>query len=329
MSMKKVKVMVTGAAGNIGYALLPRIASGQMFGPQVQVDLHLLEVPPAMGALEGVAMELDDGAYPLLTGMHLFDDVNQAAAGVDWAVLVGAMPRKAGMVRADLLAKNAEIFSGQGRALGEQANDGVKLLVVGNPCNTNALIAMHHAPSISPQHIFAMTMLDELRARTQLAKKAQVAVTSVKHCAIWGNHSATQYPDIYQTTIDGQPAMEVIGDEAWVTDYFLPTVQKRGAAIIAARGASSAASAANAIINTVYNITHDTAEDEWYSVACHSDGEYGVDPGLVFSFPCRTDNGKVVKVEGLEHNAFSQAKIAATLEELREERAAVDKLGLL
>lgn len=324
-----ITVLVTGAAGQIGYALLPRIVSGQMFGADVPVNLHLLEVPAAMNALQGVAMEIDDGAYPLLREMHLFDDINTAAKGVDWAILVGAMPRKAGMERADLLAKNAEIFSVQGRALGQHAHPDAKIFVVGNPCNTNALIAMHHAPQLNPQHIYAMTMLDELRARTQLAKHCDVHVTDITKCAVWGNHSATQYPDVYQAQIKQQPAIDFIKDPAWINDTFLPTVQQRGAAIIKARGASSAASAANAIVQSIYNVTHDTAEGEWYSLACHADGEYGVDAGLIFSFPCRTVNGKVTKVLDLQNNEFAQQKIQATLQELRDERDTVQKLGLL
>ena len=326
---KQVTVMVSGAAGQIGYALLPRIVSGQMFGPDVMVNLHLLEVAPAMSALEGVAMELDDGAYPLLNQMRLFDDVNAAAQDIDWAVLVGAMPRKAGMERADLLAKNAAIFSEQGKAIGANAKSDAKVFVVGNPCNSNALITMHHAPQINPDNIYAMTMLDELRARTQIAKKANVHVSAIKHCVVWGNHSATQYPDLYHTIVNGKPAAELINDQAWVENDFLPTVQKRGAAIIAARGASSAASAANAVVQSIYNITHDTPDDEWFSLACHSNGEYGVDAGLIFSFPCRTVNGKLEKILDLEHEAFSQAKIQATLQELRDERDAIVKLGLL
>lgn len=326
---KEVHVMISGAAGQIGYALLPRLVSGQMFGPETAVHLHLLEVSPAMSALEGVAMELNDGAYPLLKSMQLFDDVTAAAKGIDWAVLVGAMPRKAGMERADLLAKNAAIFSVQGQAINAQANTDAKIFVVGNPCNSNALIAKHHAPDIAPHNIYAMTMLDELRARFQLANKAGVSVNAIKHCVVWGNHSATQYPDAFHATINGQSAAEVIADDAWISDTFLPTVQKRGAAIIKARGLSSAASAANAVLQSIYNITHDTPDDEWYSLACCSDGEYGVDPGLIFSFPCRTENGVVKKVMDLQHNEFSQQKIAATLQELRDERDAIAKLGLL
>jgi len=330
MSKNEVTVMVSGAAGQISYALLPRIVSGQMFGPEVKINLHLLEITPAMSALKGTAMEIEDGAYPLLKNMRLFDDINEAAKGVDWAILVGAMPRKAGMERADLLEKNANIFSVQGKALAQNANKDVKIFVVGNPCNTNALIAMHHAGGTIPaENIFAMTMLDEMRARTQIADKAGVHVTDIKHCAVWGNHSATQYPDIYNTLINGKPAAEVINDQAWVNDTFLPTVQKRGAAIIAARGASSAASAANAIVQSVYNLTHDTADNEWFSVACHSNGEYGVDEGLMFSFPCRLVDGVVHKVLDLKHDAYSEEKIQATLQELRDERDAIIKLGLI
>lgn len=328
-SKKVVKVMVSGAAGQIGYALLPRIASGQMFGDEVSVELHLLEVPMAMQALQGVAMEIDDGAYPLLNKINLYDDVNQAAQQIDWAVLVGAMPRKAGMERADLLAKNAAVFSVQGKAINDNAADNAKIFVVGNPCNTNALIAMHHAPRIKKQNIFAMTMLDELRARTQIAKKTGVHVTALKQCAVWGNHSPTQFPDIYHTLINGQSAADIIGDQAWIANEFLPKVQKRGAEIINARGASSAASAANAVLSSIYNICHDTADGEYYSLACHADGEYGIDEGLIFSFPCRTEKGEVKKVMGIEHNEFAQEKINLTLQELRTERDTVKELGLL
>ena len=329
MTTKNITVMITGAAGQIGYALLPRIASGQMFGSDVKVNLQLLEVPVAMQALEGVAMEIDDGAYPLINSMNLYDDVNAAAKDVDWAVLVGAMPRKAGMERSDLLAKNAEIFSVQGSALNDNAADDAKIFVVGNPCNTNALIAMNHAPRIAKQNIYAMTMLDEMRARTQIAQKAGVHVSAIKQCVIWGNHSATQYPDIYNTLVNGKSAAELINDQDWVANEFLPKVQKRGAEIIAKRGASSAASAANAVISSIYNICHDTAEGEYFSVACHSDGEYDIDPGLIFSFPCRTENGQVKKVLGVEHNDFAKQKIALTLEELRSERDAIQEMGLL
>lgn len=329
MANKRVKVAVTGAAGQIGYALLFRIASGQMFGPDVDVELQLLELPQALGALKGVAMELDDCAFANLKKVTCTDDVNVAMKDVNWAILVGSVPRKAGMERADLLKVNGGIFTVQGKAINDHAASDVRVFVVGNPCNTNALIAMNSAPRVGRDRFFAMTMLDENRAATQLAKKAGVDVTAVSNITIWGNHSATQYPDFYNAKINGKPATEVISDHDWLKGEFISTVQKRGAAIIEARGASSAASAANAVVDGIYNLTHDTKPGQTYSMALSAQGQYGVDEGLIFSFPCRTENGVVKVVEGLKHNDFGTDKFNKTLGELKEERDAVRELGLI
>ncbi len=329
MVQRRVKVAITGAAGHIGYALLFRVASGQVFGPDVMVDLQLLEIKAALPALQGVVMELEDCAFPLLGKIIVTDDVNVAMKDINWAVLVGSMPRKAGMERADLLSINGGIFTTQGRAINEHAAKDVRVLVVGNPCNTNCLIAMHSATDIPKDRFFAMTMLDENRAKAQLAIKAGVSVAEVKDMGIWGNHSSTQYPDFYNATIGGKPVTQVITDQAWLTEKFIPIVQKRGAAIIEARGASSAASAANAIIDTLHNLIHDTPKDDCFSVCSCSNGDYGVDAGLIFSYPSRTENGQLKIVTGLEHNEFSQQKIKLTLDELRSERDAVDELGLI
>jgi len=326
---KRIKVAVTGAAGQIGYALLFRIASGQMFGPETELELQLLELEPALGALGGIVMELDDCAFPLLRDVRYGSDVGEAMRGVNWAVLVGAVPRKAGMERSDLLRVNGAIFTEQGRAIDANAAEDVRVFVVGNPANTNALIAMSNAPKIPNDRFFAMTTLDELRARTQLAKKAGVGVGDVARVVIWGNHSTTQYPDFANARVGGKAAHEAIADRAWLENEFITTVQNRGAEVIKARGASSAASAANAAITGVYNLTHDTPAGELYSVGRCSHGEYGVDPGLIFSFPSRTENGVSYIVEGIEQGEFGRAKIEATLEELRKERDAVKELGLI
>ena len=326
---KRIKVAVTGAAGQIGYALIFRIASGQMFGPQTELEFQLLELEQALGALAGVVMELEDCAFPLLRAVRFSADANEAMRDVDWAILVGAVPRKAGMERSDLLRVNGQIFTEQGRALNEHATQDVRIFVVGNPANTNCLIAMNNAPRISEDAFFAMTTLDELRARSQLARKAGSHVTEVTQVAIWGNHSTTQYPDFHHAKIGGRPATEVITDQGWHANEFLPMVQNRGAEVIKARGASSAASAANAAIVGVYNLVHDTPPGEYYSVARCSHGEYGVDPGLIFSFPSRTQAGVSRIVEGIEHGEFGRAKLTATLDELRKERDAVKELGLI
>ncbi len=284
-----IKVAVTGAAGQIGYSLLFRIASGAMFGPHQAVHLQLIEIPPALGALDGVVMELQDCAFPLLKGITATADLDEGFRGVNWALLVGSVPRKAGMERKDLLGINGKIFVGQGQAIQRGAASDVRVLVVGNPCNTNCLIAMNNAKDIPRDRWFAMTRLDENRAKSQLALRAGVDVTEVTNLAIWGNHSATQYPDFYSARIAGKPALEVIGDEDWLKNTFIPTVQQRGAAIIKARGLSSAASAANAVVDSVRSIVEPTEEGDWHSVAICSSGEYDVEPGLISSFPVRSD----------------------------------------
>jgi malate dehydrogenase len=327
-SNKRVKVAVTGAAGQIGYALIFRIASGQMFGKDVEVELQLLELEAALPGLMGVAMELDDCAFPLLKKVTCTSDVNVAMRDVNWAILVGAVPRKAGMERADLLKINGGIFTTQGKAINDNAADDARVFVVGNPCNTNALIAMHHAPNFSKDRFFAMTALDENRAQSQLAIKAGVDLTDVSAVPIWGNHSSTQFPDFYHTTIKGKPAIEVI-DHEWLKNDFIPIIQQRGATVIKARGASSAASAANAVVDGIYNLTHDTKEDPLFSVVKCSQGEYGVDAGLMFSYPCRVEHGELSVIEGLSMNTFAQEKFNITLNELRQERDAVKALGLI
>ncbi|ACJ18165.1 malate dehydrogenase [Coxiella burnetii] len=326
---KHVKVAVTGAAGQIGYALLFRLASGQAFGLDTTVDLHLLEIEPALPALKGVVMELEDCAFPLLRNMVVTSDPRVAFNDVNWALLVGAAPRKAGMERKDLLEKNGSIFAGQGKAINENAASDVRIFVVGNPCNTNCLIAMNNAPDIPKDRFYAMTRLDQNRAIGQLALKAGVDVPSVKNMIIWGNHSSTQYPDFYHATIDGKPATEVIRDKNWLLNDFIPVIQQRGAAVIKARGASSAASAANAALDSVWSLINTTPADDNYSVALCAQGRYGVDEGLIFSFPCRTENGVVSVIEEIEHNEFGQQKLKETLDELREERDAVEALGLI
>jgi malate dehydrogenase len=327
--MKRVKVAISGAAGQIGYALVFRVASGQMFGHDTEVELNLLEVPPVLPALEGVKMELDDCAFPLLKKVTTTSDVNVAMRDVNWAVLVGSMPRKDGMERSELLNINGKIFTTQGRAINDNAAPDVRVFVVGNPCNTNCLIAMNNAPDVPRDRFYAMTMLDEFRARTQLAIKAGVDVTAVTEMTIWGNHSSTQYPDFYHAKINGKPVPDVITDINWLQNDFISTVQKRGAAVIKARGASSAASAANAALMSVYNLTHDTKPGETFSVARCSEGEYGVDEGLIFSVPCRTENGKLKVVTGIKQNEFGQQKFDLTLDELRAERDAVKELELI
>lgn len=326
---KRVKVAVTGAAGQIGYALIFRIASGQMFGQDTEVELQLLELEQALPALHGVAMELDDCAFPLLKKVTCTSDVNVAMKDVNWAILVGSVPRKDGMERSDLLKINGKIFTTQGRAINDNAAKDVRVFVVGNPCNTNCLIAMHNAPDVPRDRFYAMTMLDELRARSQLAIKAGVDVDKVEQMIIWGNHSATQYPDFYHAKINGKPATDVITDINWLQNDFIPIIQKRGAAVIKARGASSAASAANAALMTVYHLVHDTAQGETFSVARCSQGEYGVDEGLIFSVPCRTEGGQLKVITGFKQNAFGQEKFDITLNELRQERDTVMELGLI
>ena len=325
--MKTVKVAVTGAAGQIGYAVLFRLASGAVFGTDTAVELQLLELEKALPALEGVKMELDDCAFPLLTNIIATSDPNVAFKDIDWGLLVGSVPRKAGMERNDLLRVNGGIFVGQGKALNENAGKDVRVLVVGNPCNTNCLIAMHNAPKIPRERWFAMTALDENRAKIQLAQKAGVAVSDVTNLTIWGNHSATQYPDFTNTKILGKPAQAVIDDDEWLQGDFIKTVQQRGSAIIKARGASSAASAANAALDTIMRITTPTAEGDWFSAAIPSDGSYGIPEGLIFSYPLwSSGNGVPEVVQGIELDEFSQEKIQATRSELEMEREAVKEM---
>ena len=324
-----VTVTVTGAAGQIGYALLFRIASGHLLGPDVPVRLRLLEIEPALKAAEGTAMELDDCAFPLLSGIDITADAKAAFDGVNVALLVGARPRTAGMERGDLLSANGGIFKPQGEALNAGAADDVRILVVGNPANTNALIAASHAPDIPGSRFTAMTRLDHNRALSQLAKKTGQPVDSIKHLTIWGNHSATQYPDWSQATIGGRSVAEVVGDDAWLKETFIPTVAKRGAAIIEARGSSSAASAANAAIDHVYDWVNGTPEGDWTSAAIMSDGSYGVPEGIISSFPVTSSGGEWEIVQGLEVSEFSRGRIDASVAELVEERDAVRELGLI
>lgn len=321
-----IRVAVTGAAGQIGYALLFRIGAGEMFGKDVDIHLSLLELEPALPALKGVVMELNDCAFPRLKSITATSDPNTAFKDADWALLVGSVPRKQGMERSDLLKINGGVFVEQGAALDKSARPGCKVLVVGNPCNTNAYIAKSTAQNIPARNFFAMTMLDQNRAVSQLAEKSGTGVTAVKNVAIWGNHSATQYPDFYNATINGKKATEVITDTGWLQNTFIETVQKRGAAIIQARGASSAASAANAVVDTVKNLRTPTPEGEWFSAAVCSDGSYGIEEGLIFSYPVRSDGKDWSIVQGIEHNEFGREKIGKTHNELKEERDAVSEL---
>jgi malate dehydrogenase len=324
-----VRVAVTGAAGQIGYALLFRIASGALLGPDTPVHLSLLEIPDAVKAAEGTAMELDDCAFPLLSGVDISDDPNTAFDGVNIALLVGARPRTKGMERSDLLEANGGIFKPQGRALNDRAASDVRILVVGNPANTNCLIAKSNAPDIPAERFTAMTRLDHNRAKAQLARKAGVAVSEVTNMTIWGNHSTTQFPDLFHAKVSGRPAMDVVGDHDWMENDFIPTVQKRGAAVIEARGASSAASAANAAIDHVHDWVLGTPSGDWVSMAIPSDGSYGVEEGLISSFPVTTNGGQYEIVQGLEIDELSRERIDTTVNELREERDAVSQLGLL
>jgi malate dehydrogenase len=321
-----IKIAVTGAAGQIGYALLFRIASGSMFGPDQPVHLSLIEIPAVLGALEGVVMELHDCAFPLLKGITPTADLDEGFRDVNWALLVGSVPRKAGMERSDLLGINGKIFIGQGKAIAKNAASDVRILVVGNPCNTNCLIAMSNAKEVPEDRWFAMTRLDENRARAQLAQKAGVDITAVTNMTIWGNHSSTQYPDFYNAKINGKNADQVIGDEQWLKETFIPTVQQRGAAVIKARGSSSAASAANAVVDTVRSLTNDTPNDNWHSVAVCSDGSYNVEQGLISSFPIRVKVGKWEIVQNVPLNDFSRGKIDASVRELAEEKSLVSGL---
>ena len=321
-----IKVAVTGAAGQIGYSLVFRIASGEMFGPDQPLTLHLIEIPNALDALKGVVMELHDCAFPLLESVVPTADLDQGFHDINWGLLVGSVPRKAGMERKDLLGINGKIFIGQGQAIERNAAADVRVLVIGNPCNTNCLIAMNNAKEIPRDRWFAMTRLDENRGRAQLAHKAGVEITRVTNLTIWGNHSSTQYPDFYNAKIDHRPANEVIGDEKWLKEEFISSVQQRGAAVIKARGLSSAGSAANAIIDTVHFLTNDTPSDDWHSVAVRSDGSYNVDRELISSFPVRVQGGEWKIVQDLPINEFSRDKINKSIAELKEEKSLVSDL---
>lgn len=329
MSTTPVKVAVTGAAGQIGYSLLFRIASGSLFGPDTPVELRLLEITPALKALEGVVMELDDCAFPTLAKVEIGDNAEKVFDGVNHALLVGARPRGPGMERGDLLEANGGIFAPQGKALNAVAADDIRVTVTGNPANTNALIAMSNAPDIPQERFSALTRLDHNRAISQLAAKTGTAVTDITHMTIWGNHSATQYPDLFHAEVGGRNAAELVNDAAWLADTYIPTVAKRGAAIIEARGASSAASAASATIDHARDWALGTPEGDWVSMSVRSDGSYGVPEGLISSFPVTTSNGDWQIVQGLEINDFSRARIDASVKELEEERDAVRGLGLL
>jgi malate dehydrogenase len=327
VSNKPVRVTVTGAAGQIGYSLVFRIASGQLLGPDQLLDLRLLEIPPAMGALEGVAMELIDCAFPLLSGLDLHDDPNDAFDGVNIALLVGSRPRTKGMERAELLSENGKIFTVQGKALNDRAAEDVKVLVVGNPANTNCLIAMNHAPDIPNERFTAMLRLDHNRAVAQLAAKLEIPVTDIAKMGVWGNHSPTMYPDLFHAEVCGEQAAKLVDDQVWIESNFLPNVGKRGAAIIEARGSSSAASAANAAIDHVYDWVNGT--EDWVSMGVPSDGSYGVPEGLISGFPCTCAGGKWSIVEGLEIDDFSRGKINASVAELTDERDTVSSQGLI
>ncbi len=329
MTTAPVKVAVTGAAGQICYSLLFRIASGALLGPDQPVELRLLEITPALKALEGVVMELDDCAFPLLAGVQIGDDAATVFDGANLAMLVGARPRTAGMERGDLLSANGAIFTAQGKALNEVAADDIKVLVTGNPANTNALIAMSNAPNIPRERFNALTRLDHNRAISQVAAKLGVPVTAVSQMTIWGNHSATQYPDLFNALVNGENAAAAVDDQAWIENDFIPTVAKRGAAIIAARGSSSAASAANATIEHMRDWVKGTPDGDWVSMAVPSDGSYGVPEGIISSFPCTVADGEYSIVQGLEIDDFSRAKIDASVAELVDEKAAVAELGLI
>jgi len=326
MKSTPVRVAVTGAAGQIGYSLLFRIASGAMFGPDQPVILHLIEIEPALPALNGVVMELDDCAFPLLKGVVPTANLDEGFRGVNWALLVGSVPRKQGMERKDLLGINGKIFIGQGQAIQKNAASDVRIHVVGNPCNTNCLIAMNNAPGISRDRFFAMTRLDENRAKSQLAKKAGVDITVVSNVAVWGNHSSTQFPDFFNAKINNKPATDIVKDDAWLKGEFITTVQQRGAAIIKARGASSAASAANAVVDSVRSIIEPIPAGDWHSVCVCSDGSYGIEKGLICSFPVRGDGQKLEIVPGVPVNEFSRGRIDASVNELKEEKSMVSEL---
>lgn len=328
MREKPLKVAVSGAAGQIGYALIPQIASGQMFGPNTPIELHLLELPQTLANLKGVQMELEDCSFPLLKNIVCTADVNEVMKEANWAILVGAVPRKEGMERSDLLKINGGIFTVQGKAINDHAANDVRIFVVGNPCNTNCLIAMHSAPDIPRDRFFAMTSLDANRAKMQLALKAHADVEAVKKVTIWGNHSTTQFPDYFHATIHEKPVVDLI-DPVWLKNEFIPLIQKRGAEVIKARGASSAASAAHAVTTGINQLVVNTPKNDWFSVAQCSLGEYDVDKGLIFSYPTRCQNGKLSIVENLSFNHFAQEKFQSSLNELRHEYDVVKALGLI
>ncbi len=329
MSKTPIRVAVTGAAGAIGYSILFRIGSGALFGPDQPVILNLVDIEPALPVLQGVTMELDDCAFPLLKGIIATANLDEGFRDINWALLVGSVSRKPGMERKDLLGINGKIFTGQGKALEKSAASDLRVLVVGNPCNTNCLIAMNSAPGIPRERWHAMTRLDENRAKLQLARKANVAVEAVSNLAIWGNHSATQYPDFYNAKINGKPVTDAIKDEAWLKGEFVTTVSQRGTSVLKARGAGSAASAASAAIDSVRSIAEPTKSGDWHSVCVPSDGSYGIEKGLICGFPVRSDGRKVEIVQGLTHNEFSRGKIDASVSELKEEKALATELGLL
>jgi malate dehydrogenase len=329
MNKTPIRVAVTGAAGAIGYSILFRIASGELFGPKQPVILHLVDIPDALPALQGVIMELEDCASPALQKLVATADLEEGFRGINWALLIGSVSRKPGMERKDLLAINGRIFTGQGQALQKHAAKDVRILVVGNPCNTNCLIAMNSAPEIPAQRWFAMTRLDENRAKAQLAKKAGAAISAVSNLAVWGNHSPTMFPDFYHAKINGQPALAVITDEHWLQTDFVTTVAQRGTSVLNARKAGSAASAANAALDCVKSIIKPTPAGDWHSVCVPSDGSYGIDPGLICSFPVRSDGQALSIVQGLDVNEFARGKITASINELKGERATAAELGLV
>jgi len=329
MNKNPIRVAVTGAAGAIGYSILFRIASGQVFGADQPVILHLVDIEPAMNALSGVVMELDDCAFPALKGIVPTANLDEGFRNINWALLIGSVPRKPGMERKDLLNINGKIFTGQGKALAKNAAKDLRVIVVGNPCNTNCLIAMNAAPEVPRDRWFAMTRLDENRGKTQLAKKAGVDASTVTNLGIWGNHSPTMYPDFYNAKIGGKPVTEVIKDEAWLKGEFVTTVAQRGSAVLKARGLSSAASAANAAIDSVKSVITPTAKGDWHSLCVCSDGSYGVEKGLISSFPVRSDGKKIEIVQGLNLNEFSKSKIDVTIKELEGEKALATELGML
>lgn len=325
MNKKKIKVTITGTAGQIGYASIFRIASGEMFGHDTELELCLLELERSVHKLEGICMELQDCGFPLLKNIQTTSDINKAMRGANWVILIGASPRKAGMERSDLIKVNGEIFSHQGRAINNNAADDVQVFVVANPCNTNALITMHNAPDIPRDRFFAMSLLDELRAKYQISNRGNIPIEQITNLGIWGNHSSTLYPDFFNAKINGTPLVEAFDDIDWLKNNFIPTVQKRGASVIKSRGASSAASAANSMIKSVYNLTHKTSTNDFFSVCKCSFGEYGIEENLIISLPCIYDNGLKV-VEGIKHNSFALSCINNSIEELRKERSFVENL---